>query len=240
MTMLDHTTGLDQRSHFVFRLAALIFAGLLGLQSIWLLAAELVRPRIDQLPTDISSAAAAKEKHNAASFAASIGAVRGDLWAESAFTNADLLWGKKAARDNEEPVETLPSTRTSLVRAIDFSPHLSSAWLFLAGLAARFSSLHLDTTELLKASYYTGPSDQNLIPLRLRIAAQSNDFSDVEMRQFVSRDIHFLLGHNQRSAISEAYSSATTAAKAFMEQTIRDIDPSALNLLRPSTQPLQE
>ena len=72
MTALDHTAGLDWRSHFVFHLAALIFAGLLGVQNIWLPAAELVRLRIDQLPTDIASAAAAAEKHNAAHFWATI------------------------------------------------------------------------------------------------------------------------------------------------------------------------
>ena len=153
-------------------------------------------------PTNIAAADSAAEHHRAASLAASIGAVRGDLWADSAFTDANLLWSKKGAHGTEDPLGTLPRARTSLDRALDDSPHLSSAWLFLAGLASRFPSLGLDATELLKMSYYTGPSEQNLIPLRLRIAVQSNDFSDVEIRQFVSRDIHFLLSQKQTSAIS--------------------------------------
>ena len=121
--------------------------------------------------------------------------------------------------------------QVSIVRSMN-SPHLSSAWLFLAGLASRFPSLGLDATELLKVSYYTGPSEQNLIPLRLQIAVQSNDFSDVEIRQFVSRDIHFLLSQKQTSAISDAYDTASSVAKGFIEQTVTDIDPSALVTLQ--------
>jgi hypothetical protein len=236
VTILGQTAGTDVRSHLAFRLVAFVFAGLLALQCVWLLAAELVRPGIDRLPTDIAAAEAAAEKHGAASLAASIGAIRGDLWADSAFTDADLLWSKKGARGNEDPPGTLPHARTSLDRALDDSPHLSSAWLLLAGLASRFPSLGLDATELLKVSYYTGPSEQNLIPLRLRIAVQSDNFSDVEIRQFVSRDIHFLLSQKQTSAISEAYNTASSVAKGFMEQTIRDIDPSALAILRTGVQ----
>ena len=225
MTILN---PVDVRSHLAFRLTALVFAGLLGLQCVWLLAAELVRPSIDRLPTNIAAADSAAKHHGAASLAASIAAVRGDLWADAAFTDADLLWSKKGAHGAEDPPGTLPRARTSLDRALDDSPHLSSAWLFLAGLASRFPSLGLDATELLKVSYYTGPSEQNLIPLRLRIAVQSNDFSDVEIRQFVSRDIHFLLSQKQTSAITEAYDTASSVAKGFIEQTVTDIDPSAL------------
>ena len=104
---------------------------------------------------------------------------------------------------------------TSLDHALDDSPHLSSAWLLLAGLASRFPSLGLDATELLKVSYYTGPSEQDLVPLRLRIAVHSDDFSDVEIRQFVSRDIHYLLSRKQTSAIAEAYNTASPLQKAL-------------------------
>jgi hypothetical protein len=235
MTTLNHAPGIDVRSHLAFRLAALLFAGLLVLQCVWLLAAELVRPGIDRLPTDIASAEAAAEKHGAASLAASIGAIRGDLWADSAFTDADLLWSKKGARGNEDAAGTLPRARASLDHALDDSPHLSGAWLLLAGLASRFPSLGLDATELLKVSYYTGPSEQDLLPLRLRIAVHADDFSDAEIRQFVSRDIRYLLARKQKSTIAEAYDAASHAARSFIEQTITDVDPSALDALQTDT-----
>ena len=87
------------RSHLAFRLAALLFAGLLGVQCVWLLAAELVRPGIDRLPTNIASAAAAAEKHGAASLAASIGAIRGDLWADvRLYGRGSFMERKRSAR----------------------------------------------------------------------------------------------------------------------------------------------
>ena len=66
MTMFNQAPRIDVRSHFDFRLGTLLFAGLLGLQCVWLLAAELVRPRVDRLPTDITAARVASEKRGAA------------------------------------------------------------------------------------------------------------------------------------------------------------------------------
>ena len=106
----------------------------------------------------------------------------------------------------------------------------------LGGLASRFPSLGLDANELLKVSYYTGPSEQDLVPIRLRIAVQSEHFDDPEMRQFVSRDIRHLLALKQTSAIAEAYNAASSAAKSFIEQTLTDIDPSALDVLKAGPQ----
>ena len=80
--MLNRVGDMDGRPHFVLRTAALLIAALLGMQCVWLLAAELVRPGVDRLPTDPASAAAAAEHRDAAFWAASIGGVRGDLWAE--------------------------------------------------------------------------------------------------------------------------------------------------------------
>jgi hypothetical protein len=100
--------------------------------------------------------------------AAAVGAVRGDLWAESAFTFADLLWGN--AGDNPEP-RVFQEALARLDHAIDDAPHQSSAWLLLAGLAARHPMPNLDPVEALKMSYYTGASEQELMPLRLHRAA---------------------------------------------------------------------
>ncbi|MFZ0721871.1 MAG: hypothetical protein WAM99_13500, partial [Xanthobacteraceae bacterium] len=72
-----------------FRLSILLFAILLGAQCVWLLLPELLWPRIYQLPIDAT--ATTDKQHAAADWAASIAAVRGDLWAESAFTYAALI-----------------------------------------------------------------------------------------------------------------------------------------------------
>jgi hypothetical protein len=231
--MLDREASIDGSPHNVFRLTALLFAILLGVQCLWLVLAELVRPSVRQLPIDLASAAAAATQRDAASRAASIGAIRSDLWAEAAFTYADLLWGEtNEAIANANPASTLPRVRATLTRALNDGPHQSSAWLLLAGLSLRFPSLGFDVLETLKMSYYTGPSEHALVPLRLRIAAQLDGSKDIEMRQFISRDLRMLLARNQKSAIAEAYNVASPSGKRFIESTIKDIDPMALDALQ--------
>jgi hypothetical protein len=229
MTLLDRVPGMDWTPQSGLRLAAFLFAVSLGLQGAWLLAAELIRPDIDQLPTDTATAAIAAKKRVAATVAASAGAVRGDLWAQSAYTYANLLWPEKAP--NSSTLEVLRA-RKILDRALYWGPPQSGAWLLLAGLAEEFRLAGVAPSEALKMSYYTGPSEHPLIPLRLRIAVRANKFDDFEIRQFVSRDLRLLLAQNKKSVIAEALEAASPAGRSFMEQAIKDIDPSALNSLR--------
>jgi hypothetical protein len=240
MTMLDRATGRDRSPHIWFRLTALLFAILLGAQCLWLVLAELARPSINQLPTDITSAAAAAKQRDCALRAASMGAIRSDLWADAAFTYADLQWGEK----NETIANLNPASlraRATLTRALDDGPNQSAVWLLLAGLNLRFLDLGFDALELLKMSYYTGPSDQALVPLRLRIAVQLDGSKDIEMRQLISRDLRMLLAQNRKSAIAEAYNVASPSGKKLIESIIKDIDPSALDSIqRAQRQPLSD
>jgi len=233
MTMLDREAGIDGSPHIVFRLTTLLFAILLAAQCLWLMLAELARPSISQLPSDMASAAAAAKQRDAASRAASIGGIRSDLWAAAAFTYADLLWGEKnEAIANANAASTLLRGRATLTRALNDGPHQSRVWLLLAGLSLRFASLGFDGLETLKMSYYTGPSEQALLPLRLRTAVQLDGSKDVEMRQFISRDLRMLLAQKQKSAIAEAYNVASPSGKGFIESAIKDINPTALDSLQ--------
>jgi hypothetical protein len=197
--------AMNQASNRAFRLSTLLFAVVLGFQSAWLLLAEFsrVEPK----------------------WAAEIGAIRGNLWAESAFTYAHLMQGD-AGGDVK-----LALALSSLDRALAYAPLQSSAWLMLADLALRYQLPGVDAKEALKMSYYTGPSELELMPLRLRIAAQSDAF-DIELRDTVSREVRLLLSHQQKSAIIAAYNAAQPAGKHLIEQTIREIDPSVIELLR--------
>lgn len=232
MTTRARPLSIDEPSHLGVRLTAMLFAVLLGMQCLWLLAAELVRPGIERLPTDAVAAAAAAKQREAASLAASIGAIRGELWAQAAYTYADLAWGEQGAGTKTQVTQAVSRARASLDQALSNAPHQSSAWLLLAGLASRYPSPSLDATAALKMSYYTGPSQRYLVPLRLRIALHADGLSDIEMRQFVSRDIRLLLARNQKSAIAEAYAAASADGRSVVEQTIRETDPSALDTLR--------
>src|SRR5579883_3672012 len=84
--------GFLPRSRRGFRLLVLLFAGLLGAQSVWLLLAELSRADVKRLPTRPSAAAAAARQRSSALWAATFGGIRGQLWAEAAFTYADLAF----------------------------------------------------------------------------------------------------------------------------------------------------
>ena len=127
---------MNPRSHIGFRLAILVFALLLGLQCIWLLLAELSRPDLNGLPTDAQAAAAALEQRRDATWAARISSIRGDLWAESAYTYADSLWTRPAA--DADQTKSLEQARASLYHALDDAPYQAGAWLLLAGLASHY------------------------------------------------------------------------------------------------------
>ena len=75
-----------------FSVGLILLAGIVGIYCIWLLMSELTRPGVIRLPIDPQTAAAAAQKRAAAGWAARFGIVRGDLWAESGYTFADLLW----------------------------------------------------------------------------------------------------------------------------------------------------
>jgi hypothetical protein len=221
---------MNEPSHLALRLATSLLAMLLGLQCVWLLLAELSRPGIHRLPTDAASAAAARNKRIDATRAAMIGAIRGDLWGESAFTYADLMWddGNKGAN--------LVQAHSSLYNALTDAPLQSSVWLLLAGLASRYRVPGIDAKQALKMSYYTGSSELQLMPLRLLIAVHIDPFSDIELRDFISREVRVLFTHQQKSAVVAAYNAAPPAGRQFIERTIGEIDPSAVESLRAATQ----
>jgi hypothetical protein len=90
--------------------------------------------------------------------------------------------------------------------------------------------------EALKMSYYTGPSDLRLLPLRLLVATHSQALGDAEVQQLVRRDLRLLLAHGQQLAIAEAYRGASPVGRRFVEQTLGEIDPAYLGSLRTGAQ----
>jgi hypothetical protein len=217
---------MNATSHLPLRLLSFLLALALAAQCIWILSAELTRPGIARLPADAPSAETAAKQRNDATWAARIGGIRGDLWEESAFTFASLLFADLAGA----PAQGTSDAGISVERAIGFAPHLSAAWLLRAGLPS--SGSDIDRIEALKMSYYTGPSDLSLMPLRLLVAARVEALSDADIQQLVSRDLHLLLTHNQKAAVTQAYQRATPAAQRYLTKALADIDPAYLELFR--------
>jgi hypothetical protein len=130
----------------------------------------------------------------------------------------------------------LMQARSSLNYALTAAPHQSSVWLLLAGLVSRYQLLGVDVKEVVRMSYYTGPSELELMPLRLWITVHSAAFSDIELRDSMSREVRLLFTHQQKTAIVAAYNVAPPEGRQFIERAIREIDPSAAESLRGSGQ----
>jgi hypothetical protein len=237
--MTNHAVISRGPSYGAFRVTTLLFAIFLGTQSAWLLSAEYYRPAITELPIDAASATTAAGERDGAALAASIGMIRGELWAESAFTYANLVVGGSASTAVSNLSRALVRARTDLDHALDDAPTQSGAWLLRAELASRYPALGIDGTLALKMSYYTGPSEERLIPLRLSMAMRANKFNDIEMNQLVSRDLRLLVARKQDAIIVQAYNAASADGKDFIERSIDDLDASLLNSLRATAAPPQ-
>src|SRR4051812_45914247 len=68
------------------RLVALALGILLGLQAVWLLAAEVIRPALPYFTTNKAEIEIAAKRQEAAALAARLGWPRGELWVEAAIT----------------------------------------------------------------------------------------------------------------------------------------------------------
>jgi hypothetical protein len=130
----------------------------------------------------------------------------------------------------------LERARAALDKALVYAPHQADAWLLLAGLESRYQPQKSDPVEALKMSYYTGPSERALIPLRLLVATHFDSLDDIEVQQFIRRDLRFLLAQQDKSVVAEAYAGASSAGRRFIEQTVGEIDPPYLGSLRAGTQ----
>lgn len=212
----------------------LLLTALLGLKFIWLLSSELLRADVVTLPTNVVVAATAAKQRDRAEIAAAIGIIRGQLWAQSAFTYADLMFAQDGG--DIDATQQLARARASLERALNEAPVQAGPWLLCAGLGMRHPSAGFDVTEALKMSYYTGPSEEELMPLRLRMAVASGAMRDIETRPLVLRDLRFLLARKRLSAIAKAYNAASPPEKRLIEQTLSDVDRSAAESLRAGAQ----
>jgi hypothetical protein len=225
-----------------FRQFTLFGAIVLLLQSFWLLSAQFARSSVDRLPMDGVTAIGAAQQRDQAARAASLGSVRGDLWAYDAYTYANLLFREKTQHEEPDVLRDLTEAYAALDNALQYAPHQSSAWLVLAGLATRYPSLGLHAKEALKMSFFTGPSEQDLMPLRLRIAAETDSFSDDEIQPLARRDLRLLLAQRQDMAIADTYDAASPAGKRAIEKAVGELNPSLAKSLpsRPKKSPLPD
>ena len=212
-----------QKSQTILRAGLLVFAIVLGLEGSWLTATEAVRPQVPYFPTGATAAAAASEQRANVAIAASLGVIRGDLWASYAVAlSSDLLADVAAASSSASPALSENSV-ASAIKASGFAPFDSRIWLLLAIVDAR---LERSASEPLKMSYYTGPNDVALTPSRLLVASRTAAIADPELQILVGREIRMIVSRKPdlRPALFAAYREASPEGKRFIESEVGGLD----------------
>ena len=216
------------------RVALTLFGVFLSAQAAWILLAERHRLNHIRLPVDGKTATIALAEQDKIKQAASLAVVRGDLWAESAFTYGSLLWIDRAIwLDAGDQLNT--EALKTLTRALRYSPHRGDVWLMFAALANKYKWSGYQPSLLLKMSYYTAPNELALLPLRLDVSLHAKGaIDDAELKDMVRRDISVILTRAPalKPALVAAYRSALPQGKAFAERVISEIDPGYLGVVR--------
>ncbi|HEY8032959.1 MAG TPA: hypothetical protein VIF02_11450 [Methylocella sp.] len=216
------------------RLALLVFGIVLGLSGLWMLLPEVLRPKPVGLAFDRSGIEAAAAGRTRAVLAAETGVIRGDLWAEAAFTGARFMGTDRLAIHDWTSSGQLARAKSNAETALALAPVNGAAWLFLARLPAISPEGENRVGTLLEMSYFTAPGDLVLAPWRLERAATSSALADKDLQAFIKGDIRAMLNRRPEfhQAIITAYHNAWPQNRPIFESLVADADPAAAQLLR--------
>ena len=220
---------------FVLRITALICALTLGVLAVWIVAAETISPRPGFFPRDAKEAQSFAATRQWAGGAALIGMARGDLWTAAAIAEAgpQLFDPPGAARNAPASTET-SRARIAAMHAAKLSPHDSRNWLVLAALAGEPGSGGINAADALKLSYYTGPGNPALTPLRLSLAARSPVTADEELKSFVELEIRQILTRQPdiKPLLATVYAGASAEGAKLIEDALSPVDPAFLATIK--------
>jgi hypothetical protein len=225
-----NTFTVDRRQKQL-RAALLAFAVLLALQSIWIILPELIRPSPIAFPRDARSLPIGSSERTRAARAAKLAVIRGDLWAEAAIAQPpDLIWDV-ASRKVAQPTDQAHTALTVAEKAAALSPHDSRIWLYLASLDCL---LHREVSGSLKMSYYTGPNEIVLMPLRLLVATCSDAINDTDLQTLVAGDIRLIITREQnlKPVLLAAYKNGSPSGRRFIDSAVGELDPALMATIR--------
>jgi hypothetical protein len=216
-----------------FRFAIWSFAVVLVAQALWLLSAELVRPDIPYFP-DAQAANTVARQRAWTERAASVGFVRGDLWTEDAIALAAGVIAELQGSAAANQPAILEGARETALWAARLSPHDARAWLVLAAVGWRLDRPDRELAAALKMSYFTGPGEAALVPVRLRLATRSNAIADEELQDLVTQDIRATVTHGPEleREMTSAYRGASPPGRKFIETALEKLDPNLLRTLK--------
>jgi hypothetical protein len=217
-----HIPVMAQASATQLRVSAIILAVIVGCYAVWIVASELAWPQLPYFPSTADEWRTVRAAHNQASLAARLGLARTDLWTDYAMTDFGLSAGGMPSTDDASKDIQLVTER-----ALALGPHDARAWLMLAAANARLDWINRSDTGPLKMSYFTGPNETALMPLRLSIATQSQAITDPDFQILVAGDLRtiLLVRPDLKPTILAAYHDASIDGKHFIEASVNQIDP---------------
>lgn len=204
-----------------------MFVAILGCLSCWILAPEFFRPASHAFPQTTRGAELIAADRNAAATTASLGIVRGDLWADYALTYLDLVENDKSDRRGVRGAKMAEQARRVAERALALAPHDAQVWLILAALETKYHLSGDAPAVALRMSYYTGANETDLVRLRLRLALNSKALSDKDFQELVRHDIRLIVQRKpeMKPAILAVYQHAVPLGQKFLRESLKDIDP---------------
>lgn len=202
--------------------------------ALWVLAAEIVRPDIPYFPANARDVMAAADHRTRAGMAASLGVIRGDLWAGYAIAQAADFLSDAKGTPNVRPADGAQDAGATAITAARLAPADSRIWLLMAIINARLDGIGRSILEPLKMSYYTGPNDASLIPLRLGVATRSAAIADPELQDLARREVRTVVMRRPdlRPALSAAYRDASPEGRRFIETEVGNLDRNLMTAIR--------
>ena len=216
------------------RSGLLVLGVVLGISGIWMLLPDLLSPKATGLPFDRNGAEPAADYRIRAILAAGIGGIRGDLWANAAFTDARFLWINRSTKLDQTSLEQVAKAKARAETALALAPINGAAWLFLAKLPATSPDAESRGVTLLEMSYFTAPSAPELAPFRLERVATSSALADKDIQAFVKNDLREIKRRPPefQQTIIAAYRNALPQNQPIFESLVADVDPTVAQSLR--------
>jgi len=209
-----------------FRLATIAAAVVLSWFSLVTILAEALTPAPPELAQSAARQAGQMSDDQGADWLAAAAPLRGDLLADVALARAIPVIDLGTPAASPEVLARRESALALARQSLGFAPHDSRAWLLIAMLQAGGRS-SAATTEALKMSFLTAPSDPGLIPARLGVLATSTTTDDGELASLARGDMRLILTRRPdlKSAIVRAYDKGSTKGKALIRDIARALDP---------------
>jgi hypothetical protein len=189
--------------------------------------------RANQIPTSRRGAGGAASQPRAGGVRAALGAFGGLLVlfavvlaaAEWLQARVPLASGAELLANGSTSKEQLEQTHAALVRTVRLAPHDSRSWLLLAAAEMRSGGTPDAIAAALKMSYYTGPNEASLIPLRLGLAASPNLAGDADLKTLLETEMLTVVQQPaMRPLLVQAYRQASPDAQRRLLETVTTVN----------------